>query len=105
MWPRVERSRRRSATRGAEARVMEPPRRGGGDVRRVCRVPRQWHVVRFLRPSGAVFKSGAADHGLRSLQPWQKPFAPPGRRSEWGSMRVGCSYVAERRMSMIGRWK
>ena len=60
------------------ARIDEPPRRGGGDVRRSMRLAHRT----LPPPLRGGLHLRAADHGLRSLRslhPWQHPSAPPGR--------------------------
>src|SRR5690606_498355 len=106
LLPRVERSRRRSATRGKSRELMSRP----GGAAETCGVQCALPIARFPRPSGAAFicaplttgcarcarftrgnippplrgglNIGDAFHGLRSLRslhPWQQSFAPPGR--------------------------
>ena len=73
--PRVERAQRAQPV--VSGTQLKPPRRGGGDVRRVLPVPR------FLRPSGAGNRVRPIPTGCAApsapLHPWQQSSAPPGR--------------------------
>src|SRR5690606_38014674 len=84
------------------ARIDEPPRRGGGDVRRARRAEGRRRTGRFLRPSGAGSLSTPPSTGRARCARFTRRNSPPPLR---GGIHIDAAFHGLRSLCSLHPWQ